>query len=487
MSENLPEEISTETNLGAAPDPGLSARPASATPRPAAAWVGWVQQAWRAATGRRLEALPETVGPLTLLAGLLVLVLTALLVQRAGVSGPAGFSLSGWVYGWVSWPLTLLLVWLGLNWSPRHTQHDNPTAAWLLLFVLATVPVTLLSGAWNALWAHEQLPVALMTTEMGWISFGIAIGWIGLYVWRITERLQARRRLVVAILFGVMSWQATAGLWLRSSAWEPDYSQEAERPRLTLSQEVFASQEALLAQTLEQIAGESTATIQVYGLVYAPYAQDVFLRESALVSDILSERMDAKGRVVKLLNHPSATTTTPWATPRNLQRAIHEIGKKMRRDRDVLVIYFTSHGGADHRLASSHWPLEINDLTAAEVRQWLDDEGIQYRAIAVSACYSGGWIQPLSNESTLVMTAADPDHTSYGCGNRSDLTFFGRAVFDEELRKTYSLEEAFAQAVPRIRQREIDARKTDGFSNPQIRVGAEFKTHWASWTASRPQ
>jgi hypothetical protein len=486
LSESHPENASTLPHS----DPALvgNDHTQEATGhRPTVGWWAWVRQAWRAATGRRLERLPANVHPLSLLAGLLVLHLTVLLVQRTSVSGPAVFSLSGWIYGWIAWPVTLLVVWLGMNWSPRHVRHDAPTAAWLLLFMLATLPVTLLSGSWNALWVHEHLPVALMTTEMGWISFGIAIGWIALYVWRITERQQGRRGLAVAILMGVMSWQAAAGLWLRHSAWEKDFSDAPARPSLTLSQEVFASQEALLAQTLEQIEGESTAAIQVYGLVYAPYAQDVFLRESALVSDVMRERMDADGRVVKLLNHPSATETTPWATARNLKLAIEEIAKKMRRDRDVLMVYFTSHGGADHRLASSHWPLEVNDLTAAEVRQWLDEAGIRYRALVVSACYSGGWVQPLSDEHTLVMTAADPTHTSYGCGNRSELTFFGRAIFDEELRQTYSLEEAFENAVPRIRQREIDAKKTDGFSNPQIQVGAGFKSHWARWAAARAQ
>ncbi len=54
----------------------------------------------------------------------------------------------------------------------------------------------------------------------------------------------------------------------------------------------------------------------------------------------------------------------------------------------------------------------------------------------------------------------------------SELTFFGRAMFDEQLRSTHSFEDAFARAVPLIKQREIDAGKDDGFSNPQIRVGA---------------
>lgn len=73
------------------------------------------------------------------------------------------------------------------------------------------------------------------------------------------------------------------------------------------------------------------------------------------------------------------------------------------------------------------------------------------------------------------MTAADATHTSYGCGSRSPLTFFGRAVFDEQLRNTHSFEQAFAAAVPVIRQREQEARKADGFSNPQISVGPAIR------------
>jgi hypothetical protein len=73
------------------------------------------------------------------------------------------------------------------------------------------------------------------------------------------------------------------------------------------------------------------------------------------------------------------------------------------------------------------------------------------------------------------MTAADATHTSYGCGRLSELTYFGRAMFDEQLRKIRSFEQAFANALPRIKQREIDAGKDDGFSNPQISVGSGIR------------
>ncbi|UUZ54811.1 hypothetical protein LP419_01870 [Massilia sp. H-1] len=56
------------------------------------------------------------------------------------------------------------------------------------------------------------------------------------------------------------------------------------------------------------------------------------------------------------------------------------------------------------------------------------------------------------------MTASDADHTSYGCGRKSPLTFFGRAMYDEQLRtKTRSFAEAHAAARLVIDLREKEA------------------------------
>ena len=73
------------------------------------------------------------------------------------------------------------------------------------------------------------------------------------------------------------------------------------------------------------------------------------------------------------------------------------------------------------------------------------------------------------------MTAADAEHTSYGCGRGSELTFYGRALFDEQLRQTRDFEQAHAAARKLIEQREIEAGKTDGYSNPQISVGTTIR------------
>jgi len=147
----------------------------------------------------------------------------------------------------------------------------------------------------------------------------------------------------------------------------------------------------------------------------------------------------------------------------------------MDRDNDVLFIYMTSHGARDFKLEASNPPLSVDTVSPGELRQALDNAGIRNRVIVVSACFAGGWVGPLADENTLVMTAADATHTSFGCGAGSELTFFGRALFDEQLRKTHSLEEAFAAAVPVIRQREVEAGKDDGFSNPQMQVGEKIR------------
>lgn len=73
------------------------------------------------------------------------------------------------------------------------------------------------------------------------------------------------------------------------------------------------------------------------------------------------------------------------------------------------------------------------------------------------------------------MTASDSEHTSYGCGRKSELTFFGRAMYDEGMRTTWSFEQAHAAARAVIAQREKDAGKPDGYSNPQIAMGEAIR------------
>ncbi len=399
------------------------------------------------------------------------------------VIGPARLDVQAWLSAWWTAALFIGLAWWAFPSAAPEPGSEAPqrpvgVGAAFVLWVIASLPNTLVYQCLMSAIAHGWLkgPVFL-EPWLYWVFYAVFTAWsLGaaiLLVLRFTG-LTVRAAVFGLVLLGstgLTTWQFNA------RAWQEDYTAQRaaadNKPRLQLSQQSFEAQQALWESTMAAIERERPGVTDVYGLVFAPYAaEDVFLRESTMVSRVLAERFDAEGRVVHLVNHATTTQTRPWATTQNLQRAIDAIAQRMDRSNDVLVVYMTSHGASDFKLAASHWPLQVPPLSPGELREALDNAGIRHRVIAISACYSGGWVDALAGDTTLVMTAADATHTSYGCGRLSELTFFGRAMFDEQLRKTHSFEQAFARAVPLIKQREIDAGKDDGFSNPQIQVGA---------------
>ena len=452
------------------PDPLMASKPTYG-------WFAWIRQGLRAATLRPVHVVPEGPGAWTML--LFVSAVTAILTgaSRLEVDGPATFDLQSWLFGCAPHAFLIFGVWLLLNWSREKATHASPVAAWYLLAAIALLPISLTGVAIGVLETRGYLPQ--WWSDGGWISWAIyaaLIVWLIAATWRVSRAVTrsmgvaASLALYVVVVLMFSSWQLHTEEWIADET----YSDE-EFASFELSQENFESQQAMLKDALKAITPSASDEREVYGLVYAPYDEDVFLRESAMVKKVLEERFDARGRVVILVNNTATVAELPWATGLNLERSLRALAEAMDTERDVLVLYLTSHGGDDFKLAAMNWPLEVEDLKADQLRALLDEFGIRYRVIAVSACYSGGWIGPLQNEDTLIMTAADSEHTSYGCGSKSELTFFGRAVFDEQLRKTLSFEQAFNAAVPVIRQREMAAKKDDGFSNPQIFVGKRVR------------
>ncbi len=442
---------------------------------------------WITAGLRAALCLPARIGRATpepwQLFWLIAIVTAAQLgLARLEVPGAATFHLTGWLYPLSSVGFVLFLVWACLGPVRTPPAHPAPVPAWFALWSVSSLPMGAVGVLLSALAAREQLPAWWVEASwLAWLVYGLMWVWIMVVAWRVTAALTPSRHAQTAIIMGVVLVEAFASAYIDGRPWQPNYAEQesdaagAAAPTLSLSQEVFADQQSLLAETLASVTPRQANRTNVFGLVYAPYAQSVFVRESAMVASVLQERFGAQGHVVQLVNHPSVTDSLPWATNQNLRASLQALAAQMDRENDVLVVYLSSHGGADFKLATSHWPLEVTELTPQMLRSMLDAAGVRNRVIAVSACYAGGWIEPLSNDNTLVMTAADATHTSYGCGSRSELTFFGRALFDEQLRKTHSFEQAFAAAGPIIQQREIEGKKDDGFSNPQIAVGKDIR------------
>jgi len=400
----------------------------------------------------------------------------SLLLQRLSIVGPASFDWQPLLAGWLLPAATAWVCYLLHHPADGQTAASAPTAP--QLFCLIIVQGSLIGATWWIVWViiihlddgRPQLSPALQ--QVLWLT---AWGWLGaaqtLALWRGARRktwapLMAALLLALAI---VDNHHEQRRPWIA----EAEATHEERPTWLRVTQELMEQQIRLLDEQLAALKPQRPGIVDLYVLTFAPYAhEEVFRRESALVADVMQQRFDSSGRTLQLVNHVATADETPWATPLNLQRAIQRISALMDRNEDILFIHLTSHGAENGELAAEFWPLTVAKVTPQQLKAWLDEAGIRHRVVSVSACYSGSWIEPLADSGTLVMTAADADHTSYGCGRRSELTFFGRAVYDEQLRHhTRSFELAHAAARPVIEQREREAGKDDGYSNPRIAVG----------------
>jgi len=237
------------------------------------------------------------------------------------------------------------------------------------------------------------------------------------------------------------------------------------------SEPVLAAQQHLLDEALSNLDDERPDVTDLYFVGFAGDArEDVFRKDVLAAQRVMDERWGTEGRSLALINNPRTLLEAPAATVTNLRETLNEIGAAIDADQDVVMIYLASHGSRRHVLEVALPPLELAPLTAPALRGLLDAAGIKWRIVVVSACYSGGFIEALQDDNTLVLTASAADRASFGCGHRSESTFFGEALFQHGLAHSESLLAAFEAARGQVAEREKAGAFTPP-SDPQIFVG----------------
>jgi len=237
------------------------------------------------------------------------------------------------------------------------------------------------------------------------------------------------------------------------------------------SETVLAAQSFLLENALESLEPERGGQADLYFVGFAPYGrQDVFRKDVEAAQKVMDERWGTAGRSITLINNPQTLLTTPFATVTNLREAMNEIGAAIDVAEDVVMLYVASHGSRDHKLSTDLPPLSLVELSPTGLKQILDGAQIKWRIVVVSACFSGGYIAALKDDYTMIVTASQADRISFGCGDRSDATFFGEAFFQRGLASVDTFQAAFELAQVRVAERERDAGYSPS-SNPQIFIG----------------
>ncbi|GFO67034.1 hypothetical protein GMLC_06130 [Geomonas limicola] len=300
-------------------------------------------------------------------------------------------------------------------------------------------------------------------------------GWWGLcgllFLLRVPGTPVARRVQSALLLVLV----ALVPLWFfsRADLWVSAGQGGSESGELQLNESVLAAQGRLLDSQLASLLPGERGRSHFYFVGFAGDAtQDVFLKEVLAAQQVFDRRFRTFGRSLVLANNPQSASTLPFASASNLEKALVRLGQVMNRDSDVLVLFLTSHGSRDHELEVSNPPLDLDQVTPEMVRKMLAKSGIRWKVLVVSACFSGGFIDPLKGEDTLIITAADARSESFGCGFGEKFTWFGEAFLDRGLKSSFSFSDAFVKARAIIRKWEEEQGETP--SNPQIWVGREI-------------
>ncbi|MFC6671562.1 C13 family peptidase [Marinobacterium aestuariivivens] len=449
--------------------------PPEQRPSAIAGLVGNLAAGLRLVTGLRVGDVTVSLGQLVMLVLLLgVVEFTGawLTTEPPALFDPYGLNFLGAL---LLFNLLILLLagWLGGGDSGRFGRL---LTGWL------GASVWISAASW-LLWGLQ--PRFGVSADGAWTIFYLLLIWQGLVVARLLRRFLGTAALRSLLLGAGYGLALLASLWLfpRSALFYTDYPDEAggpEKMALDLDVErIFYAQPELMASSFEALAPQRPGVEDLYLLALGGYGlEDVFLNEVEYVRDQFDRRYGTAGRSLILANNPASVDRYPLASRPNLEESLAHIADRMDTDEDVLFLFMTSHGSADHRFSLEFGPVRLNDLTPQQIRRALDGAGIRWRVILVSSCYSGGFIEPLADPRTLVITAAAADRTSFGCGVDSDFTYFGTAYFKQALPEEPRFIQAFELANDWVSARE----NTEGLepSQPQIYVGEAIAAKLAS-------
>jgi peptidase C13-like protein len=319
------------------------------------------------------------------------------------------------------------------------------------------------------------VPTVSAASGLGEVVLWIFVGWTWMISVRAVAVVMGPRRPQLyqgALVVGAMIAIAFFA-FPETDVWLPSAAQDEEAGAGLTDERAFHLQGQLIERALAELRRGRPGVPELYFVGFAPDgSQDVFVREMRYVKRLFDERFGTAGRSIALASSRDALEEFPIGSVTNLARALHRVGEAMNTDEDALFLFLSAHGDREHRLSASQPPLELAALTPTALARILQDSGIKWRVIVVSACYAGGYVEPLRDDNTVVIAAAAPDRTSFGCEAGREFTYFGQAYFRDALAQTRSFTQAFEIAKELVAKQEA----AEGLppSRPQIWVGPQI-------------
>lgn len=265
-------------------------------------------------------------------------------------------------------------------------------------------------------------------------------------------------------------------VYLEPSLWLPKATGRTADStwRADVSESLLFDQQHRIDKALNSVSASDGPVPEVFYVGFAGVgSQKVFAEEIKFASRVVAQRYDTAHGELLLINDRRDRETYPLATVSGLRYALAGIARKMDLQRDILFLSLSSHGSDEPELSVSNGVLNLEQVTGKNLMQALRDSGIRWRIIVISACHAGAFIPVLKDPSTIIITAAASERTSFGCSDDRDLTYFGEAFYRDALPGARTLEQAFSLAQAAIAKREASEHITP--SKPQAYFGADLE------------
>jgi hypothetical protein len=381
--------------------------------------------------------------------------------------------------GLFGWACYLLLGLAACALVARSQSRGTDTRA-LLVALLSVSPFVLV-----LFWLLGDLPVMHVRPLLVTLAALVYLALLAVRVLDAAFGVPRWRALLVAIALLLAAPWVLGVLNLDTRLWVADDPAQAQDQEDTDQAEVlFYDQPARIAAAVERVRPVQRGKTGTYFVGFAGDGDPaLFRREAQFASEAFGARFGTEGRSVLLVNDIEDRDSYPLASISGLAQTLRLLATRMDTDNDVLVLFLTSHGSQDG-LEIQNGSLPLAQMAPADLHELLDASGIRWRIIVVSACYAGVFLDELKGDTTAIVTAADSDHTSFGCEEDRDLTWFGEAFLKDSLPHSASLEDAFQHASTLIRQREEHENQVH--SNPQLFIGELMKKKLAELDAVRP-
>lgn len=156
---------------------------------------------------------------------------------------------------------------------------------------------------------------------------------------------------------------------------------------------------------------------------------------------------------------------------RSISKALWDVSD---RARSGCFLYITSHGSSDGVRVGPDIVSPV-DLAIMVNNACHDRPAVVF----VSACFSGVFVSPLSAPNRLIITAARPDRTSFGCGAQEKYTYFDDCVL-AAWRGSHDFPDIGSAAQNCVARKEHDTGASPP-SEPQISQGTLVDANVPHW------